>query len=394
MSRSLKDKIHAKLTCVYPGYSAPILATPPMIVVIRIYVELVKVVDTYGERDRKAMEIEKVLVTGGGGFLGKAIVKKLVHKNYKVSSFSRKRYEALENLGVHQIQGDLADSAAVGSAAKGMDVIFHVAAKPGIWGPWKAYYDTNVTGTENIIHACEKHCVGQLIYTSSPSVIFDEKDQENIDETAPYPETYLAHYPKTKAMAEKLVRKASERGLESIILRPHIIWGPEDNHIFPGIIKRANRLKIIGRKDDLMDSIYVDNAADAHVLASEKLTLNPSLSGNIYFISQDEPISKWKLADAFLDIAGLPPLKGYMSARTAYIAGSVFEFFYKACGIQKEPPMTRFSAVEVATSHWFNISKAKKDLGYAPEVSIQEGLERLREWYSISGKASGYPDKY
>jgi 2-alkyl-3-oxoalkanoate reductase len=331
------------------------------------------------------MEIKNVLVTGGGGFLGKAIVKKLIAKNLSVTSFSRNFYPELERMGVAQIKGDLADKNVVVKAFRNIDAVFHVAAKPGIWGSFKEFFQANVIGTKNVISACRENSIQQLIYTSSPSVIFDDYDMENVDETIPYPKKYLAPYPKTKAMAEKLVQTATRKDLNTITLRPHLIWGPGDNHLVPGIVNRARRLKQVGRKDDLVDTIYVDNAADAHVLALEKLLENPFLSGNIYFISQDEPVSKWKMANAFLLAAGLAPIKGHVSAKAAYVAGSIFEFVYKFFNIKKEPPMTRFAAKELATSHWFNISKAKKDLGYYPKVSTQEGLLRLKQWFSTLG---------
>ncbi len=327
------------------------------------------------------MEIKNVLVTGGGGFLGKAIVKKLVKQNFSVISFSRNFYPDLENMGVMQIQGDLADKKAVVKAFKNIDAVFHVAAKFGIWGNFKDFFQVNVTGTKNVISACLENNIKQLIYTSSPSVIFDENDMENVDESVPYPKKYLAAYPETKAMAEKLVKNAAKKGLNTISIRPHLIWGPEADHVVQRIIKRANKLKRIGRKDYLVDTIYVDNAADAHLLAFQKLLKNPSLSGNVYFVSQDEPVPFWDMADALLDAAGLPPIKGHVSAKTAYMAGLIFEFVYKLFNIKKEPPMTRFVAKELATSHWFNISKAKKDLGYYPKISTQEGLKRLKQWF-------------
>jgi nucleoside-diphosphate-sugar epimerase len=333
------------------------------------------------------MKIENVLITGGGGFLGKVIARKLVGKKLKVTSFSRQWYPQLEALGVAQIQGDLCNKTHVIKAFQGMDTIFHVAAKPGIWGSFESYYSVNVTGTQHVIDACRENQVARLIHTSSPSVIFDESDMENMDESIPYPETYLAPYPETKAMAEKLVLGAVQTGLSAIILRPHLIWGPEDNHLVPKILHRAKRLKRIGPENDLTDTIYVDNAADAHILAAEKLLTDPSLSGNIYFLSQDEPISKWTLANAFLSAAGMPPIKGRVSARTAYLAGSLFEGIYKTLGIKTDPPMTRFAAKELATSHWFNISRAKKDLGYLPAVSTEEGLKRLKKWLETEGLA-------
>ncbi|MBW2655050.1 MAG: NAD-dependent epimerase/dehydratase family protein [Deltaproteobacteria bacterium] len=327
------------------------------------------------------MEIKNVLVTGGGGFLGKAIVKKLVKKNLSVTSFSRNFYPELEKMGVRQIQGDLADKNAVVAAFQQIDAVFHVAAKPGIWGRFEDFFQANVTGTEHVIFACRENNIKQLIYTSSPSVIFDENDMENVDESAPYPKKYLAPYPETKAMAEKLVKSAAKKGLSTIIIRPHLIWGPEDNHMVPGIINRAHKLKRVGQKNDRVDTIYVDNAADVHILSSEKLLETPSLSGNVYFVSQDEPVSKWKMANAFLDAAGLPPISGHVSAKTAYIAGLIFEFVYTLFNIKKEPPITRFAAKELATSHWFNISRAKKDLGYTPKISTKEGLQKLKQWF-------------
>lgn len=326
------------------------------------------------------MNTRNIMVTGGGGFLGKAIIKKLLTKNCKVTSFSRFHYQDLEKMGVSQIQGDLADAEAVLHAFKDMDVVYHVAAKAGIWGDFNDYYRTNVIGTQHVISSCFKNKVTQLIYTSSPSVIFNEHDMENIDETHPYPDRYLAPYPETKAKAEKLVTDASKKGLNTITIRPHLIWGPGDNHLVPGILKRAGRLKQIGRKDDLVDTIYVDNAADAHIWASEKLFSNPSLSGNIYFVSQDQPVSKWVMANAFLQAGGLPPIQGHVSGKIAYLAGYFFESLYGFLRIKKEPPMTRFAAKELSTSHWFNISRAKNDLGYYPQITTEEGLERLRDW--------------
>ncbi len=328
------------------------------------------------------INLGRTLVTGGGGFLGKTVVKKLVAKGIEVFSFSRSRYPELDRLGVTQIQGDLADAQTVTDAFKGMDTVFHTAAKPGIWGTWEEYFKVNVTGTVHVIEACREHQVKQLIHTSSPSVVFDDKDMHGANESVPYPAKYLAPYPETKAMAEKEVIKAVRSGLCAVILRPHLIWGPEDNHLVPGIISRASRLKVIGPDTDLVDTIYVDNAADAHILAAEKLVMNPDLSGNVYFISQDEPMSKWTLANAFLAAAGLPPIKGRVSARTAYAAGWLFEFIYRTFGIRKDPPMTRFAAKELATSHWFDISRAKKDLGYVPRISTTEGLRRLEAWLS------------
>ena len=322
----------------------------------------------------------KVLVTGGGGFLGGAIVRLLQKRGDDVRSFSRSVYAELETLGVEQIQGDISDQHAVEQAVKGMDLVFHVAAKPGIWGDYSEYYQINVTGTGNVISACFKHRVARLVYTSSPSVVFNGTDMEGVDESAPYPARFHTHYPKTKALAEQLVVDAAGKGLLTIILRPHLIWGPRDNHFVPRIIKRAKRLVRVGNGRNLVDTIFIDNAAEAHVAAADRLEINPGLSGKIYFISQDEPIPAWDIINGILKAAGLEPVRRSIPHKMAWLIGALLECVYKIFNLKGEPQMTRFLADELAKAHWFDISAAKKDLGYAPRISTAEGLRRLQHW--------------
>lgn len=322
----------------------------------------------------------KVLVTGGGGFLGKAIVQLLIQRGDTVRSFSRRFYSELEAAGVEQIQGDISDEKAVEQACQGRDLVFHVAAKPGVWGDYNDYYRTNVVGTRNVIRACVSHKVPRLVYTSSPSVIFDGSDMEGVDESAPYPDKFHAHYPKTKALAEQLVVKAAGDTLLTIILRPHLIWGPRDNHLVPRIIKRAKHLARIGNGKNLVDTIYIDNAAEAHILAADSLQDNPEISGNIYFISQGEPVPVWDMINAILKAAGLDPVKRSIPHKIAWLMGALMEMCYHGFNLKGEPQMTRFLADELATAHWFDISAAKRDLGYVPRVSTAEGLRRLEHW--------------
>lgn len=322
----------------------------------------------------------RVLVTGGGGFLGKAIVRRLVARGDRVRNFSRGFYPALDSIGVKQIQGDIGDATAVAAACRGVETVFHVAAKPGVWGRYETYYRTNVIGTRNVITACKTGGVQRLVYTSSPSVVFDETDMEGVDESVPYPGHYLTHYPKTKAIAEQEVIQAAGDELHTIVLRPHLIWGPEDNHLVPRIIERAKKLRRVGDGSNRVDTIYIDNAAAAHILAADKLITNPELSGRIYFISQDEPLPLWDMVDAILHAAGLDPVKGSIPKGAAWFVGAVLELIYRILNLKDEPQMTRFVAKELASSHWFDISAAKRDLGYRPTVSIQEGLCRLSEW--------------
>jgi len=326
------------------------------------------------------MSKRNVLVTGGGGFLGGAIARLLVSRGETVRSFSRGHYPELEALGVEQVQGDLSDTAAVIQACRNMEAVFHVAAKPGVWGAYAAFYRPNVVGTENIIQACKTCGVRRLIYTSSPSVVFDGSDMEGVDERVPYSSAYDAPYPQTKALAEQKVLAAASQGLDVIALRPHLIWGPGDNHLVPRILRRARRLRQVGDGTNKVDTIYIDNAAWAHILAEQQLQRQPELSGRVYFISQDDPIALWDMVNRILAAGGQAPVTRTISPAMASLIGAICEAVYTLLRIKSEPPMTRFVAKELASAHWFNIQAAKNDLGYQPEVSTEEGLKRLSVW--------------
>ena len=328
----------------------------------------------------------KALVTGGGGFLGLAIVRRLVRQGTTVCSFSRRRHDELEALDVEQRLGDLADEAAVRAAVAGCDVVFHVAAKPGIWGPFKDYHRTNFIGTKNVIAACREQGVSRLVYTSSPSVVFDGRDMEGVDESVPYPSRFAAHYPRTKAAAEQLVRAANDERLGTVSLRPHLIWGPGDNHLLPRLIARARagQLRRIGDSKQLVDTTYIDNAAEAHLLAAEKLKPGAAVAGRVYFISQGEPVNLWEMIDRLLEAAGAPTVQRTIPRGVALALAWGFENIHILLRRSGEPRLTRFVVQELCTAHWFDISAARRDLGYRPTVSISEGLHRLREHLSHS----------
>ena len=324
----------------------------------------------------------KALVTGGGGFLGRAVVEQLRARGDQVRSLSRGRYPELEALGVDTVQGDLGNLPAVQAACTDCDVVFHVAAKAGIWGSHNEYYQANVRGTENVIAACRDRVVGRLVYTSSPSVVFDGSDMEGVDESVPYPARHPTPYTSTKAAAEQLVLAANGTHLSTIALRPHLIWGPRDSHIVPRIIAqgRAGKLRLIGRGDNKVDTVYIDNAAQAHLLAADALETNPQATGRAFFISQGEPVAIRDIINGILSAAGLPPVTRRVPRLAAWMAGGLFELVYTLLGIRSEPRMTRFLADELSSSHWFDISAARRELGYEPRVSIEEGLRRLEAW--------------
>jgi len=324
----------------------------------------------------------KALVTGGGGFLGSVICRMLRERGEQVRSFSRGSHPALATLGVEQFRGDLADKAAVIAAADGCDIIFHVAAKAGIWGRYDDFYQANVVGTENIIAACHAVGINRLIHTSSPSVVFDGRDIDGGDESLPYPARFEAHYPHTKALAEQRVLAAASTELATVALRPHLIWGPGDNHLVPRIVAkgRSGKLRRIGRRPCLVDTVYVDNAAQAHLQAADRLSADSPLSGKAYFISNGEPLPLWDMVNRILAAADIPAVTRSISPGAAYAAGCLCEGLWGWLHLPGEPPMTRFVAHELATAHWFSLEAARRDFGYHPEISIEQGLIRLREW--------------
>ncbi len=322
----------------------------------------------------------KALVTGGGGFLGSALAKRLVADGHQVRIIARGTYPELQALGVEARRGDIRDLDSVHRAAAGIDAVFHTAAMAGGWGNRSDFEAINVTGTENVISACLTAKVKALVYTSSPSVVHAHQDVEGADESLPYPLHYLAHYPRTKALAEQRVRAASTEPFKTISLRPHFIWGPGDRHLLPRLLARAKakRLRQVGTRDPKTDSIYIDNCVDAHVLAATKLLEDPNAEGGkVYFISDGEPLGVWTLANRMLAAAQAPKVGKPISAKAAYAIGAILEAVHFIFRIKTEPLMTRFAASELSTAQWFDISAARRDLGYEPRVSVEEGFRRL-----------------
>jgi len=329
----------------------------------------------------------KAVVTGGGGFLGSAIVRQLRARGDEVVAVQRGAYPALDALGAKSIRADLADLSALLSAFQGADVVFHVAAKAGVWGRYEDYHAANVTGTENVIEACRQCRVPRLVFTSTPSVVFNGRDEDGITESAPYPRRYIAHYPKTKAVAEQLVLRANSPALNTVALRPHLIWGPGDPHLVPRILDRARsgRLRLVRAAGKRVDSTFIENAAAAHLLAAS--APSAACAGKAYFISNGEPLAMLDLVTRILRAANLQPIIPTVPAPIAYATGCTMELMHTLLGLRAEPLLTRFVARQLSCSHWYDISAARRDLGYQPLISIDEGMVLLAR--SLAGRTQG-----
>jgi len=324
----------------------------------------------------------KVFVTGGGGFLGLAIVRLLIAQDHQVVSYSRGAYPELAALGVEHRQGDLDAPNHLVAALKDCQAVIHVAAKAGIWGSYESFHSANVRGTENVISACQQAGISKLVYTSSPSVVHNGQDLEGVDESMPYPSHFEAFYPQTKALAEKMVLQANSDTLATVSLRPHIIWGPGDPHFVPRLVARAKagRLRLVGHRDPKVDTVYVENAATAHLLALTKLEPGAAIAGKAYFITQDQPETVSQFINRILAAADLPPVNRRIPVRVAQLAGSALESVYRAFHLPGEPPLTRFMVSQFSTAHWFDISAARRDLGYEPLISTEAGMIELKRW--------------
>jgi nucleoside-diphosphate-sugar epimerase len=329
----------------------------------------------------------KVFITGGGGFLGQAICRRLVERGHEVVSYNRGLYPALAAIGVRQSQGDLSNFEALVDASLGAEAMFHVGAKAGAWGSFQEYFDANVRGTNHVLAACRMNAIRTLVYTSTPSVTH-RATQPVIggnERNAPPADGFKAWYPATKRVAEEHVLAANDRELATVALRPRLIWGPGDNQLLPRLVERAQkgRLRFVGDGQNKIDTTFIDNAAQAHLDAFDALHGKPDArcAGKAYFISNGEPKTVAEIVNALLRAAGAPMVDKTLPFRAAYVLGGALETVYTVLRLKGEPPMTRFLAEQLSTTHFYDISAARRDFGYQPKVSVIEGLKLLTEWW-------------
>jgi nucleoside-diphosphate-sugar epimerase len=334
----------------------------------------------------------KVLVTGGGGFLGGAMCRGLLARGDTPISFQRRHSDALHALGIEQRLGDLADAGAVARACAGVDAVLHNAAKAGQWGTRESYFAANVTGTDNVIAACRGNRVARLVYTSTPSVTHSGRSpvEGGNEANTPYGEHFKAWYPASKKLAEQRLLAASDGELATVALRPRLIWGPGDTQLLPRLVDRAvaGRLRFVGDGENRMDTTYVANAVDAHLRALDALQPGARCAGRAYFISNGEPLSSREIVNDLLRAADAPEVDKCIPFAVAYALGAVLELGWRLLRVEGEPPMTRFLAEQLSTTHWYDISAAERDFGYRPRVSVAQGLALTAAWWRREGAAA------
>lgn len=300
---------------------------------------------------------------------------------------ARGDYPELKTLGVTVARADITDLPALTEAAAGCHVVFHTAAKAGVWGSYESYYRPNVVGTEMLIAACLATRVPKLVFTGSPSVVFDGRDQANGTSALPYANPPSSHYSATKAASERLVLKANSKGLATISLRPHLIYGPGDPHLVPRVIDRASkgRLALVGDGTNRVSLTCIDNAAAAHIQAADRLSFNATCAGRAYFINDPEPVVFGEWLSTLVARLGLPPVTRRLSIPAAVAIGGALEFAWRTFRLSGEPPLTRSVARNLGISHWYSIEEAVRDFGYAPPVAAADGFERMVEWFKPRG---------
>ena len=296
---------------------------------------------------------------------------------------ARGEYPELRALGAILIRADITDLPALTEAADGCDVVFHTAAQAGVWGSFDSYHTPNVVGTEMLIAACLATRVTKLVFTGSPSVVFDGTDQANGTSALPYAERPSSHYSATKAASERLVLKANSKQLATVSLRPHLIYGPGDPHLIPRVIDRAlkGRLALVGDGTNRVSLTFIDNAAAAHLQAADQLWFGAPGAGRAYFVNDPEPVVFGEWLSALVARLGLPPVKRRLKLPTAVAIGGLLELVWTAFQLRGEPPLTRSVARNLGISHWYSVDEAVRDFGYAPPVAAADGLDRTVEWF-------------
>jgi nucleoside-diphosphate-sugar epimerase len=316
-------------------------------------------------------------VTGGSGFIGGRLIERLVEEGRAVRALSRSEESAarVAELGAEPVRGDLGDRASIAAGAAGCDVAFHLAAHLGEWGPWEEFERGNVEGTENALAGCAEAGVGRFVHCGTEAALMAGEPLVHVDETAPLRPDSRAPYPATKARAEQAVRAAGREGFETVVLRPRFVWGKGDSTLLPEMVRtvESGRFAWVGGGRNLTETTHVDNVVEGLLLAAEK-----GRPGEAYFVTDGEPVIFREFVTAMLRTQGVEPPDRSLPAWTAAPLARVAEAAWRVLPLSGDPPMTTFRSWILTQECTIDISKARTELGYAPVISKDRGLEGLR----------------
>lgn len=321
----------------------------------------------------------KVLLTGATGMMGRLTAEKLIARGDEVTVLQRRP----ARLDAREILGDITDVALVTEACRGQEVVLHMAAKVDAFGDWPDFERVNVAGTAAVLAGCRAAAVGGLVHVSSPSVAHAGHDLVGVGAQPADPATAGSHYSRSKAIAELAALAADDPDLAVLVVRPHLVWGPGDTQLIARIVDRARsrRLPLIGNGAALIDSTYVDNAADAMVAAVDRVGV---VHGEALVVSNGEPRPVGEILRRICAAAGVPGPRGRVPAGLAAAAGALVERVWRTGLPSGEPPLTRFLAEHLTTAHWFDQRRTRQALDWAPAVGLDEGFRRLAASYGRS----------
>lgn len=322
-------------------------------------------------------------MTGTGSLLLGGVASELLRRGDEVVCLQRRPAAFAGHQKVHEVLADICNADAVALAAKGCDAIIHGAARVGVVGSQKEFYDTNVHGTENILRAAEQQGISRLVFVSTPSVAHTGVSLVGAPAGQAEIGRSRSHYAESKAIAERTVLNAGNSRLAVVAIRPHLVWGPGDTQLVGRIIERAvsGRLAVVGTGNALVDSTYIDNAISAHIAALDALHVGSACDGKAYVVSNGEPRTVNELMRSMCESAGVPFEPRHLSLTLGIRLGSLVERLWPLMQ-SSEPPITRFIAEQLGTAHWFDQRVVHNDLKWAPSVTLDEGFKRLTQWFA------------
>lgn len=317
-----------------------------------------------------------VFVTGGSGFIGGRLIGRLVREGTAVRALARSEGSArrVAELGAEPVRGDLGDRDALAAAAQGAELAFHLAAHLGDWGRWEDFERDNVTGTRNVLDACAGSGVRRFVHCGTEAALMAGKPLVAVDESAPLRPDSRAPYSATKARAEQAVREANRDGFETVVLRPRFVWGKGDTTLLPEMAAavESGRFAWLGGGRNLTATTHVENVVEGLLLAAER-----GRPGEAYFVTDGEPVVFREFVTEMLATQGVMPPDRSLPAWTAAPLARIAEAAWKLLPLPGAPPMTTFRAWILTQECTIDISKARRELGYEPVISREQGLAEL-----------------